>query len=304
MIRGLFSRQFSWMKAATYVSLSGVALGSMVVGISPALAQRATTFELNRAICANDWNTAVNVSGRLIAEDGITPADRQSLMTLRAQLEEYRAEGVILANSQACDRIDPYFLADVTPSTVQTGEPLGWEGAVAEATENRYSTELITESQQLTLPVHLGSQLGLENAEPIDLSRGLTVVPGHVGAGHNVYGFVARLGDRLTLDVDVTQVMTGSLYTSDDSQLFVFDRDGRLLMSADDESATEDVHTSRISDLVIPQTGLYFAVVTSYNNDPIFNQDGRLAGWRDNGGGRFDYTLSLSGATPTSALVR
>ena len=94
--------------------------------------------------------------------------------------------------------------------------------------------------------------------------------------------------------------MTGSLYTSDDSQLFVFDREGALLASSDDSHGNQ----SSVSGWVASNPVIYFAVVTSYNNDPIFNQDNQLTGWRDNGGGRFDYTLSIAGATPTSALVR
>ena len=99
--------------------------------------------------------------------------------------------------------------------------------------------------------------------------------------------------------------MAGSLYTSDDSQLFIFDRSGALIATADD--ATDNIgggQRSRLNDWVVPKTDLYFAVVTSYGNDPIFDSAGQLTGWQDNGGGRFDYTLSISGATPTGRLVR
>ncbi|MGB3298024.1 MAG: hypothetical protein WBA76_07125, partial [Phormidesmis sp.] len=173
--------------------------------------------------------------------------------------------------------------------------------AVAEATQNQYSTEIITESVAPSLPVGISEPVGLTPAEPIDLSRGLNVVSGHVGSGHEVYGFVAGRGDLLEARLDVTRVMVGSLYTSDDSQLFIFDRDGNLVAAADDDDGTQ---LSRISGVIIPKTDLYFAVVTSYNNDPIINPEGRLTGWQDNGGGRFDYTLTLSGVTPTGALIR
>ena len=95
--------------------------------------------------------------------------------------------------------------------------------------------------------------------------------------------------------------MSGTLYTSDDSQLFIFDRYGNLIAAADDTDGTAQSH---LTNVTIPKTDLYFAVVTTYNNDPIMNRDGRLTGWQDNGGGRFDYTLTISGVTPTSALVR
>lgn len=267
----------------------------------PAQAQRTNLFDLDRAICANNWRDAVGIVGTLIAQDETTGAQRTALLAMRRQLEGYRSENTIVADEQACDRTDPYLLQAAQPGTVQTGKPLGWEAAVAEATDHQYSTEVITEAARLTLPVTLGEPAGLTPAAPIDLSNGLNVVSGHVGTGHEVYAFVAGLGDRLEANLEVTRVMAGSLYTSDDSQLFIFDRDGNLVASADDSS---DQRQSRLNNVVIPKTDLYFAVVTSYNNDPIMNQAGRLSGWQDNGGGRFDYTLSLSGVTPTSALAR
>ncbi|MEL6854047.1 MAG: hypothetical protein AAFO83_02950 [Cyanobacteria bacterium J06607_13] len=278
-----------------------VSAGWVLTGGTAAFAQRTTVFDLDQAICANDWDRAISAAGMLIADENTRSVDRNALLALRRQLAQYRAENVLVDAGQACDRSNPYLLAEVVGSEVAAPTPLGWQGAIAEVTDNRYTTEVITASTPFSLPVHLGNQPGLSPAEPVDLSQGLTVVPGHVGPGHQVYGFVAGMGDRLALAVEVTRVMTGTLYTSDDSQLFVFDREGRLIASADDNDGGQQ---SRISDLVIPKTDLYFAVVTSYNNDPIFNQDGRLTGWQENGGGRFDYTLSVSGATPTSALVR
>ena len=296
--------------------VSGVSLW-LLCGLSPAIAQsisqglaqgttqniaqRTTTFDLDQAICANNWPEAISLVSMLIAQDETTRDERNALLSLRRQLQRYQSENILVADDVACDRSDPYYLRSTVPDTVQTGEPLGWENAVIEATENRFSTEIITEPVDLTLPVEMTDVEGLTSATPVDLSQGLNVVSGHVGQGHNVYSFVAGLGDRLDADLNVPRVLTGSLYTSDDSQLFIFDRDGNLIAAADD---TDDSPQSRITDFVIPKTDLYFAVVTTYNNDPILGADGRLTGWRDNGGGRFDYTLTLSGVTPTNALVR
>lgn len=277
-----------------------VAMLLMALGASPANAQRTTMFDLNQAICANDWDRAVGITGTLVADEATSSERRQSLLALRRRLEYYRADGLILHNSQTCSLTDPYFLSEAAPEA-EPERTLGWEMAVAEVTNNRYASEVITESPELVLPVSMGDPRGLTPAEPVDLSRGLNVVSGHVGAGHEVYGFVAGMGDRVSINLEVTEVMTGSLYTSDDSQLFVFDKEGYLLGSSDDENGGNQ---SYISGLLMPKTDVYFAVVTSYNNDPIFTQEGRLEGWQDNGGGRFDYTLSISGATPTSALVR
>lgn len=267
----------------------------------PAIAQMPTSFDLDQAICANNWPRAIRLITSLMAQDETTSAERNSLLSMRRQLQRYQSENILVTDEIACNRADPYYLQSTLPTTPQTGDPLGWEAAVAEATENRFNSEIITESVDLALPVEAVSRQGLTPATPVDLSQGLNVVSGHVGQGHNVYGFVAGLGDRLDADLNVTRVMTGSLYTSDDSQLFIFDRYGNLIASADDSEAGAESH---LSDVIIPKTDLYFAVVTTYNNDPILDSNGRLTGWQDNGGGRFDYTLTLSGITPTNALVR
>ena len=274
---------------------------SLSNGAVPAIAQRITTFDLDQAICANNWPMAIDIVTVLMAQDATTSMERNSLLTLRRQLERYQRENVLIRDEVACDRSDSYYLQATEPRTVQTGEPLGWEAAVAEATENRFSSQIITEPGEMSLPLEVDLIAGLSSAQPIDLSQGLNVVSGHVGQGHEVYSFIARRGDRIAADLNVTRVMTGTLYTSDDSQLFIFDRFGNLIASADD---TNNSPQSRISGLVVPKTDMYFAVVTTYNNDPILNREGRLSGWQDNGGGRFDYTLTLSGATPTDNLVR
>ncbi len=282
--------------------LGALAVSTLSMHALPAQAQSTTVFDLDQAICANNWSTAIGIIGQLMAKDETTREQRSSLLTLRRQLERYRTEGILVSDIEACDRTDPYLLASNLPATVQTGNPLGWEGAVAEATDNQYRTsEFATESVPFALPVEMGEPLGLTPAQPVDLSRGLNVVSGHVSTGHEVYGFVARRGDRLSANLEVTRVMTGSLYTSDDSQLFIFDRYGTLIGAADDSSSTQQ---ASIESLVVPNTDLYFAVVTTYNNDPILTREGLLTGWQDNGGGRFDYVLTLSGITPTTSLVR
>ena len=296
--RQSFSPRKTWCKAALVAA--GIAASLVSTGISPVYAQRTAQFDLDSAICNNEWSKAIDIISPLVASDTTSRRDRTNLLALRHQLTQYRAENTLVARAEACDRTDPYVLNAPAPSTVQTGEPLGWEGAVAAATQNQYSSRLITESVPFALPIEVGGVAGLTPAIPVDLERGLNVVSGQVGTGHQVYSFIAGLGDQLTASLSDIRVMTGTLYTSDDSQLFLFDRQGKLIAAADDESGQQ----SRISDFVIPKTDVYFAVVTTYNNDPILNRAGKLTGWQNNGGGLFDYTLTLSGATRTSALVR
>ena len=286
---------------ALSIALSSLSVGAGLKNLPPAYAQRTAQFNLDSAICSNEWSTAIDIIGTLIGDDLTTSRDRTALLALRNQLAQYRAENTVVVNAAACDRTNPYQLEASNSKTVQSGgEPLGWEGAVAAASQNGLSASIVTEGVPFDLPVEVDNIAGLTPASPIDLSRGLNIVSGQVGTGHRVYSFVAGLGDSLTIDLDVTRVMAGTLYTSDDSQLFLFDREGKLLTTADDTSGQQ----SRISNFVVPKTDVYFAVVTSYNNDPILTREDYLTGWQDNGGGRFDYTLRLSGVTRTSALVR
>ena len=169
-------------------------LGALATSGLPAYAQRTTRFDLDQAICANDWHDAVNIVGLLVADENTTDRNRNTLLDLRRQLERFRAVAMPVADEQACDRADRYLLEATLPPTVQTGEPLGWEGAVAAAMNNhRDSARVVTEAEAFALPVAIGNLVGLTPAEPIDLRRGLNVVSGHVGSGHQVYGFVAGL---------------------------------------------------------------------------------------------------------------
>lgn len=269
-------------------------------GSFPALAQKTTQLSLDSALCDNNWSGAIGIISALVADARTSSRDRAALLNWRDQLAEYRAENLIVPQLEACDRAEPYQLDARAASTDLPARTTGWEAALAAASQGELSTHIATESVPFSLPVEVESVAGLTPASPVDLRGGLNVVSGQVGTGHNVYSFVARLGDSVTADLNVTQVMAGTLYTSDDSQLFIFDSAGKLLAIADDVRGRQ----ARISDFVVPKTGVYFAVVTSYNNDPMLTRDDHLAGWQDNGGGKFDYTLTLMGATSTNALAK
>ena len=283
---------------ALSLALCGLSISSRF--LSPAIAQRSVQFNLDSAICNNHWSRAIDILTALVGSDETSQSDRTALLLWRNQLVRYRAENLTVPHLDACDRVDPYQIEARNAEADKVVEPIGWERAIAAAVQSELSTHITTESVPFSLPVDVTEVEGLAAATPVDLRHGLNVVSGQVGTGHQVYSFVAGLGDVITADLNVTRVMTGTLYTSDDSQLFIFDSEGKLLATADDSNGPQ----SRIEDFVIPRTGAYFAVVTSYNNDPLLTREDYLTGWQDNGGGRFDYTLTLSGATRTSTLIK
>jgi hypothetical protein len=244
----------------------------------------------------------------------------------------YQSNRVIIPDNASCDRIYPNILAVpaespialiptaaptiVASSNTTTGattfstgvQPavggLNWNEGVASVTGRRAPVVQLDPRPESEInppiPVALfdGSTPALLPSTSIDTSDGFNVVAGQVGEYHQVYSFVARLGDRVSLDIDVTRVFPGTLYTNDDSQIYLFDKQGRMLAFNDDA----DGRQSRLSDVVIPQTDVYFAVVTTHNNTPIWSNQ-TLSGWSETGGARFDYTLTLTGLTPSVAIL-
>lgn len=117
-------------------------------------------------------------------------------------------------------------------------------------------------------------------------------VSGSVSTDHEVFQFEASEGEVVTLDVNVTEVLSGAEYEDNDSQLFLFDQDGKLIAENDDES--ENSFESLIGDFVIPSDGTYFVVVTTWDNDPVLDEDGVVVEWGNNGSSSIEYNLVLS----------
>lgn len=263
---------------------------------------------LDRSVCFNQWDQAIDITGALIANPTISSNYRNQLLGFRQELERLNTNQIVIANNSSCDRITPSTLA-VAPlsETVDENTPLDWDAGIATAAQrNRQIIRLDTRPEaevNPAIPPELleGSPLSLRNAEAIDTIDGFNVVAGQVGQRYQAYSFLAALGDQVTLDLDVTQILPGTLYTNDDSQLFLFSRSGHLLAQNDDADGKQ----SLINNFVIPQTDVYFVVVTSHNNDPVLDSSLQtVIGWDNNGGARFDYTLTLTGLTPSTALLR
>ncbi len=133
--------------------------------------------------------------------------------------------------------------------------------------------------------------------EMIDISSGHGVASGAVGTGHVVYGFNAIGGQTLDVQVIVTRIFEGTVYTDDDSMLWIFDSSGALLANNDDYVGLQ----SRIPDFHVPVTGLYFAgVTTCCTSDPVYT-GGVLTGWQDAGKSNIEFNLDItSDSVPNS----
>ncbi|NJN22517.1 MAG: hypothetical protein HC812_16745 [Leptolyngbya sp. RL_3_1] len=290
-------------------------MATMVAGgiiLGSAFGVRANTLEvaheqLLRAVCLNDWEAAIALTAPLIAADDVTPAYRQSMVTLRDIFEVYRVNGTVIPDINNCEQVlRRYVIANQIPI-----EPLDWATAIDSILNDGLGspspvTRAVRQQEAAAIAdldrFEAYDILALAPALPISLLTGSGVSAGTVTSGQEIYTFFAGLGDRITLDVDVVRVLPGSLYEDDDTQLYLFDVNGRLLAENDDRVSGVDLQ-SRLADVVLPRTGRYYVAVTTYNNDPILNESGQIIGWAQTGGSAVEYTLTVSGATPTEELI-
>ncbi|MDJ0703104.1 MAG: pre-peptidase C-terminal domain-containing protein [Leptolyngbyaceae cyanobacterium MO_188.B28] len=298
----------------------GVLTVGVIVGLSWGSALEASPIdaeqlqsELQLALCLNEWEYALDVISPLIASPDISADEREDFVQFRYQLQNLREMGAIVGNIPNCEAV----IARVLPEPqVDPGNILDWPTAVEAVTTEQgifgysFGADIMPINQPLDPQAEVAAARTprpvettlpyLTPAFPIDTSDGSAVVAGIVGSDYKVYSFVGRLGDRISLDVDVTYTLPGSLYKDDDSQLFLFDSQGVLMAENDDLDGLQ----SRISNIPLPRTSTYYVVVTTYNNDPILNSEQVVSGWSDGGGSTIEFTLTLSGVTPLTALVR
>jgi hypothetical protein len=259
---------------------------------------------LQVAVCLRDWDHAVDLIGNLIASPDISSEQRSHLVGIRHQLQEtlLRHEAIPVSLGQ-CETLLAVYgqpLPTVVPS-------LDWQrgfySALITPNFNPVPDQTARQqaaAQQAGLTQMVDTEIpALSPANILQTRTGSGVSAGAVSTGVNVFVFSGAVGDRVSLDVKVTNVHPGRLYTDDDSQLFLFDSEGTLLVENDDLSRLQ----SQIAEFALPQTGAYYIAVTTYNNDPILDSAQRITGWNGNGGSNIEYTLTVTGLTPTADLL-
>lgn len=289
------------------MKLGGFILLLAVTGLLPANPVSAQTVQTLReslqvAVCRQDWNQAIQLTGSLIASSVISSDSRATLVDFRRSLENIRDQQIAVATPPDCDAALNRYLAPVP----EESSTLNWESAIASVyggSNTRPPEQLFRQIEAFKV-AGLNRQIeteipALSPAVPVETSAGSGVSAGEVSQNYQVFRFVGGQGDQVAIDVDVTQVLTGILYSDDDSQLFLFDSEGTLLAANDDLSHLQ----SRISNFVLPKSGTYYVAVTTYNNDPILDADRRVIGWSGNGGSFIEFTLSITGVTPPDQLV-
>ncbi len=138
------------------------------------------------------------------------------------------------------------------------------------------------------LPVATASSR-FPDAVPVRIDGGQGRASATVGEGHAAFRFQGTEESDVEIEVVVTSVLQGTLYSDDDSMLYLFDGEGRLV-AEDDDSGNGYASLLRTE---LPATGRYYAVVTTYNNKPNLSDRGYLIDFPDNGKSRIEFDLVL-----------
>lgn len=123
----------------TKLALTAVSLAIPVLISFPVQAQQRSVSELQRtlqtAVCQNDWNRAIELTGNLIGSDGISSDYRAQLMEYRTQLRAWRDAGARITNLPNCQNISP--TAAVTLPAPQPANSQNWERAATSLNAGR-----------------------------------------------------------------------------------------------------------------------------------------------------------------------
>ncbi|MEO0430665.1 MAG: hypothetical protein AAF151_03130 [Cyanobacteria bacterium J06656_5] len=264
---------------------------SLPPGVADSLGQ------LDRAICLQQWARAIDITSGLMASSHVSTGYRQELLGFRRQLQQWQTSSLPPTVQASCDRTLSLFITLDEPEAPES-QPLDWGRALATLGNTRPIIQLDdgVEPANDIIPVELtvnSPELLTDLAIPIDTTDGFNVVGGGVNGYQQTYSFLARVGDRVSLALDVTRT-----HTRGDAQLFVFDQTGRLVTQSDPGTLQASVQ-----DVAVPKTGVYFAVVSPQDVMPVLNPSGLIVDWQIAGGTSFDYTLTLTGVTPYQTLL-
>ena len=252
---------------------------------------------LDRAICLQAWDQAIDVTSALIASSDVSSTYRQELLLFRRQLQHLRLNPVPPTIRASCDRTQSLFLT-LTESETPGPQPLDWDLALATLNNSRPIIDLDNTYDPLSdlIPAELTAESPetlIDFATPIDTTDGFNVISDRINSSPQVYSFLARRGDLLFLEADVTRT-----YNQGNFRLLLFDKAGQLLTRSDQSNFHTSVRSYRI-----PNTDVYFAAVVSEESAPILDRQGYLIEWQANGAKSFDYTLTLTGVTPYQTLL-
>jgi hypothetical protein len=135
-----------------------------------------------------------------------------------------------------------------------------------------------------------GPTTGTPQVNELYLAHGSATGHGTVSTGVEYFSFELPTDDEVTITVEVTETRQGTEYNDDDSMLFLFDNQWRLVDENDDGP---DGLSSDLSGLWLEE-GRYFVAVTTYHNRPELDYDNRLIGFENDGASSIVFNLHVS----------
>ena len=129
-----------------------------------------------------------------------------------------------------------------------------------------------------------------EAASEIDFVGDQGIGEGAVADTFEAFWFDLEEDSRLTMQVLVTEEREGVRFTDDDSMLFLFDSRGRFIVGDDDGGPGA---TSRIDEVLLEGGERYYAIVTTFPNEPEISEAGLFDFLDDLGSSNIAFELHL-----------
>ncbi|MEM9002231.1 MAG: pre-peptidase C-terminal domain-containing protein [Cyanobacteria bacterium P01_F01_bin.86] len=131
-----------------------------------------------------------------------------------------------------------------------------------------------------------------DNAVALDIASGSATASGAVSTSNDVYAINATAGELLSIEIDATEALTGIAYTNDDTQLYLYNEAGDVLAFSEDKP---DSFASNLFNYLVPETGTYYAAVTTAGNEPILELGAvnQLLGFEETGLANVVYDITV-----------
>ncbi len=232
----------------------------------------------------DSYLTIVDRDGTILAEDDDSAGDGASLV-----------EGFSLVDGSI------YYVVVTSwpnfPQTGGSGELIGFSDSgytefAFELVVSPASTSGRSDDGAVSLPdtEETATSFGeiVTNAQRVIINGGRGIAPGLVAVGYESFEIATDGAVDATIEVVVTGILQGRLYEDSDSMLSLYSADGRLIASDDDGG---EAGASKISNVRLPAAGRYYAVVTTYPNEPAIDGDGFFEAVYPNGESHIEFDL-------------
>lgn len=151
--------------------------------------------QLQDAVCLNQWNQAIELTGRLMGSVEITAEYRSQLLAFRRQLEGYRSSDTVIDNTHRADCKAALSAATEpapTPNTTQN-QPIDWDRAVSSIRVNGSSNSSSRRSSSADVALDQTFwRYFLEEGDLESAEWARSYPDGIIGLAHSMCGALAR----------------------------------------------------------------------------------------------------------------